>query len=241
MKKLIYGFQLASGRSHGRISSFHRGGAKKRRIRFIDRFRSLFNVYAKVVDINYDPYRRTRLALLVYTNGFVSYIPAVAGVTVGKYLVSLEDSSQDIDLVGCGTFLRYVKVGLKISCIELYPGYGSAVARAAGLFATLLRKYETVALLKLSSGEFRFFSLDCRCTIGELVSPTPSKAISKAGYNRWFGRRPVVRGRAMNPVDHPHGGRTNGGMVPTTPWARSVKGQKTSRSTSSLRVKKSRV
>lgn len=241
MKKLVYGFQLASGRNRGRISSFHRGGGKKRRIRFIDRFRSLFNVYAKVVEISYDPYRRTRLALLVYTNGFISYVPATAGIAVGKYLVSIEDSSEDLDTIGCGTFLRNVKVGLKISCIELYPGYGSAVARSAGLCATLLRKYENVALLKLSSGEFRFFSLDCRCTIGELLPPVFSKSVSKAGYNRWFGRRPVVRGRAMNPVDHPHGGRTNGGMVPTTPWARLVKGQKTSRSTSSLRIKRSRV
>jgi large subunit ribosomal protein L2 len=242
MKKLLYGFHSSTGRSRGQISSFHRGGASKRNFYFIDRFRGILNVSAKVLKFSYDPLRRTRLSLLLYTNGFVSFVPAVKGVEIGSYLSSVEDSLE-LELTSPGTSccLKHVKPGLRVSNIELYPGFGASVARSGGLFAILLRKYERVALLKLNSGEFRFFSLNCRCTIGELLPPMSSKAVSKAGFNRWYGWRPVVRGRAMNPVDHPHGGRTNGGMVPTTPWARQVKGQKTSRSTSSLRIKKSRI
>lgn len=241
MKKLIYGFQSSTGRSRGQISSFHRGGGLKRNFYFVDRFRNLLDVSAKVLKVGYDPLRRTRLALLLYTNGFISFIPATKGMIVGSYVVSVEDSGVELKQAGTSCCLREVKPGLRISNIELYPGFGASIARAGGLFATLLRKYEKVALLKLNSGEFRLFSLDCRCTIGELLPPLGSKFKKKAGFNRWYGWRPVVRGRAMNPVDHPHGGRTNGGMVPTTPWARLVKGQKTSRSRSSLRVKKSRV
>lgn len=241
MKKLSYGFQSSAGRSRGQISSFHRGGGSKKNLYFIDRFRGLLEVFAKVLKIGYDPLRRTRLSLLLYTNGFVSYIPAVKGVEPGAYLLSIEESEQELTRPGTSCLLKHVKPGLRISNIELYPGFGAAIARAGGLFATLLRKYDKVALVKLNSGEYRFFSLNCRCTIGELLPPMSSKAVNKAGFNRWYGWRPVVRGRAMNPVDHPHGGRTNGGIVPTTPWARQVKGQKTSRSTSSLRVKKSRV
>lgn len=243
MKKLLYGFHSSVGRSRGQISSFHRGGASKRNFYFIDRFRSILHVSAKVLKLSYDPLRRTRLSLLLYTNGFVSFVPAVRGVELGSYVSSFQEGREELELVtpGISCCLKDVKPGLRVSNIELYPGFGASVARAGGLFAILLRKYDKVALLKLTSGEFRFFSLSCRCTIGELLPPVSSRAATKAGFNRWYGWRPVVRGRAMNPVDHPHGGRTNGGMVPTTPWARQVKGQKTSRSISSLRVKKSRV
>jgi large subunit ribosomal protein L2 len=242
MKKLLYGFHSSVGKSRGQISSFHRGGAAKKNLHFIDRFRGLFGVSAKVIKFSYDPLRRTRLALLLYTNGFVTYVPAVKNVNIGSYVVSVgANNASELFRPGTSCLLRDVKPGLRISNVELYPGFGAAIARAGGLFAILLRKYEKVALLKLSSGEFRFFSLSCRCAIGELLPPNISKAASKAGHNRWYGWRPVVRGRAMNPVDHPHGGRTNGGIVPTTPWARQVKGQKTSRSTSSLRLKKSRL
>lgn len=214
----------------------------KKNLYFIDRFRGLLGVSAKVLKISYDPLRKTRLALLLYTNGFVTYIPAVKDLKVGTYTTSVGDKNAfEESRPGVSCLLRNVKSGLRVSNIELYPGFGSAVARSGGLFATLLRKYEKVALLKLNSGEFRFFSLNCRCTVGELLPPKISKSSNKAGYNRWYGWRPVVRGRAMNPVDHPHGGRTNGGIVPTTPWARQVKGQKTSRSLSSLRLKKSRL
>lgn len=242
MKKLSYGFHSSVGRNRGQISSFHRGGASKKNFYFIDRFRGLLGVSAKVLKIGYDPLRKTRLALLLYTNGFVTYIPAVKDLNVGSYTTSMGDTSaSEVSRPGVSCLLRNVKPGLRVSNIELYPGFGSAIARSGGLFAILLRKYEKVALLKLNSGEFRFFSLNCRCTVGELLPPKISKSANKAGYNRWYGWRPVVRGRAMNPVDHPHGGRTNGGIVPTTPWARQVKGQKTSRSNSSLRLKKSRL
>jgi large subunit ribosomal protein L2 len=242
MKKLSYGFQSATGRNKGLISSYHRGGGHKKQFRVIDRFRFLYDVPAKVIAIRYDPKRSARLALLLYTNGFVSYVPAIFGVPVGAYVLStrglaVTESSEK----GLSCPLRLVKTGLRISNLELHPGFGSSVARAGGLFAVIVRKYKELALVKLASGEFRFFSLDCSCTIGALAEALPSRSSFKAGFNRWHGWRPVVRGRAMNPVDHPHGGRTNGGMTPTTPWARSVKGQRTSRSVSSLRLNSSRV
>jgi len=242
MKKLSYGFHFATGRNRGLISSYHRGGGHKKKLRVIDRFRFLYDVPAKVLSIDYDPTRSARLALLLYTNGFVSYVPAIEGVSVGSYVCSVDSSvNSERSELGLSCPLRFVKTGLRVSNIELYPGYGSTVVRASGVFATLIRKYESVALLKLSSGEFRFFSLASFCTIGAVLEPTRSLRSFKAGFNRWHGWRPVVRGRAMNPVDHPHGGRTNGGMTPTTPWARTVKGQKTSRSVSSLRLKSFRV
>lgn len=242
MKKLLYGFHFAAGRNRGLISSYHRGGGHKKLFRIVDRFRFIYDIPAKVISIQYDPKRSARLALLMYTSGFVSYVPAIAGVSVGNYVLSINRSSNfERTEPGLSCPLRFVKTGLRVSNIELYPGYGAAIARSSGLFATLVRKYSDVALLKLASGEFRFFSLSCFCTVGVVFESPRSLRSFKAGFNRWHGWRPVVRGRAMNPVDHPHGGRTNGGMTPTTPWARSVKGQRTSRSTSPLRLKSSRV
>jgi large subunit ribosomal protein L2 len=242
MKKLLYGFHSAVGRNNGLISSYHRGGGHRKQLRVVDRFRFLYDVPAKVLSIQYDPKRSARLALLLYTNGYVSFVPAISEVVVGKYIVSrLTSSSLENTEKGLSCPIRFVKVGLRISNIELYPGFGAVVARSGGLFAVLVRKYNDLALLKLASGEFRFFSLSCFCTIGATLLPHTSRNASKAGFNRWHGWRPVVRGRAMNPVDHPHGGRTNGGMTPTTPWARWVKGQSTSRSSSSLRLKSPRV
>jgi large subunit ribosomal protein L2 len=242
MKQLLFGFHSAVGRNKGLISSYHRGGGHKKSFRIVDRFRFLYDVPAKVLSIQYDPKRSSRLALLLYTNGYVSYIPAILGVSVGKYVFSRTKTlSHENTEKGLSCPIRFVKTGARVSNLELYPGFGSVVARSGGLFAVLVRKYKELALVKLSSGEFRFFSLDCFCTIGVLLADSVSRNANKAGYNRWHGWRPVVRGRAMNPVDHPHGGRTNGGMTPTTPWARSVKGQTTSRSVSSLRLKSSRV
>jgi large subunit ribosomal protein L2 len=223
MKQLLFGFHSAVGRNKGLISSYHRGGGHKKSFRIVDRFRFLYDVPAKVLSIQY-------------------YIPAILGVSVGKYVFSRTKTlSHENTEKGLSCPIRFVKTGARVSNLELYPGFGSVVARSGGLFAVLVRKYKELALVKLSSGEFRFFSLDCFCTIGVLLADSVSRNANKAGYNRWHGWRPVVRGRAMNPVDHPHGGRTNGGMTPTTPWARSVKGQTTSRSVSSLRLKSSRV
>jgi large subunit ribosomal protein L2 len=243
MKKLSYGFHFSNGRNRGLISSYHRGGGNKKQLRLIDRFRCLYNVSAKVVDIQYDPTRSAKISLVLYTNGIVSYLPAIQGLKIGSYVKSItsiaEEQAPSFTQTGLSCPLRFVKTGFRVCSIEFYPTYGSAVARSAGLFATLVRKYNDVALLRLSSGELRFFSLDCFCTIGTLLARKSSLDFVKAGVNRWAGWRPVVRGRAMNPVDHPHGGRTNGGMTPTTPWARWVKGQKTSRSTSTLRLRPS--
>jgi large subunit ribosomal protein L2 len=242
MKKLKYGFHFVAGRSKGRIVSYHRGGGEKKSYYFIDRFRFLYDVPAKVYRLAYLPRSASKLTLLIYSNGFVSYVPAISGVLVGNYLKSSTFFAYEALSKGDSVQLQFVKSGSRVSSIELYPGFGSSIARAAGLFATVLRKYSNMVLLRLSSGEFRFFSSSCFCTIGGVLStPFQVSRTHNAGFRRRLGWRPVVRGRAMNPVDHPHGGRTNGGMVPTTPWARHVKGQKTSRSTSALRLNYSRL
>lgn len=239
MKKLHYGFHLAVGRNHGRISSYHRGGGIKSSYIFIDRFRALSNLPAKVIGFYPVPKSFTRVALLLYTNGVISFIPGVTDLIVGEYLNPTDPTVQSQS--GQALPLSSVRPGTRVSSIELYPGFGSTVARAPGLFATVMRKYSDLVLLRLSSGEFRFFLTDCFCTLGANLSATRSSWMFKAGFSRSVGKRPVVRGRAMNPVDHPHGGRTNGGMVPTTPWARQVKGQKTSRSNSRFRLKLAKV
>jgi len=239
MKKLYYGFHLAVGRNRGRISSYHRGGGLKRSYLFIDRFRSLFNLPAKIINFYTIPGRFSRIALLLYTNGVISFIPAIDGLKVGDYVYSTRDTGPSI--LGSSLSLSHVKVGTRVSSIELYPGFGAVVSRAPGLFSVVVRKYSDLVLLKLSSGEFRFFLNNCACTVGTNSTFVKPVSTFKAGFSRIVGKRPVVRGRAMNPVDHPHGGRTNGGMVPTTPWARHVKGQKTSRSTSVFRLKISKV
>jgi large subunit ribosomal protein L2 len=239
MKKLLYGFQFAFGRNRGLISSYHRGGGHKHRYRVVDRFRFLYPLPAKVLAFHYDPCRSVVLALLLYTNGILSYLPATSGLHVNSFVPPVPLGVDKLVLPkGLSCTIRFIRPGVRISNLELYPSYGASIVRSGGLFASVVRRYEELSLVKLSSGEYRFFSVNCLCTVGSLQEAERSSFAHKAGYNRWYGNRPVVRGRAMNPVDHPHGGRTNGGMVPTTPWARTVKGQRTSRSTTTLRLKK---
>lgn len=237
MKKLTYGFHFVKGRSNGRISSFHRGGGNKKLVRLVDRFSSLYDVPAKVVRLEYDPCRSSKLALLAYTNGCLSYVPAVQNLMVGDYVCNSDSAHLLEQGNGFTLKLRFVKIGSKLSSVEFYPLSGASLSRAAGNYSVLVRKYSDGALLRLPSGEFRLFSLDCFCTVGSVSQVSVKSKLSKAGENRWHGIRPIVRGRAMNPVDHPHGGRTNGGMVPSTPWGQIAKGVKTSNSRSSLRLK----
>jgi large subunit ribosomal protein L2 len=237
MKKLVYGFHFAAGRNNGLISSYHRGGANKRRIRFIDRFRFLYNIPGKILKVI--PNSNSPLALVLYTNGYLSYLPALSNFKE-RYISSIFSSSNTLHTkVGLSCPIKLVKTGSHISSVELYPSSGSKICRSSGLFCTLIRKYGDLALLKLPSGEYRFFSVEAFCTIGSILG-RENRALFKAGQNRWKGKRPIVRGRAMNPVDHPHGGRTRGGMVPTTPWGRIAKGKKTSTSTSLLRLRRRR-
>lgn len=241
MKKLYYGFHFVAGRSNGRITSYHRGGGTKKRYLFIDRFRVLYQLPAKVISFLTVSGSCRKVALLLYSNGIISFIPATVYLEEGDYVSSSFLPTSDLNLIGSAFPLSTLKLGTRVSSVELYPGFGSAVARAPGLFATVIRKYVDLVLLRLSSGEFRFFLSTCFCTVGANQAPHKGSFSLNAGYSRRLGKRPVVRGRAMNPVDHPHGGRTNGGMVPTTPWARHVKGQKTSRSVTSLRLKVSKI
>ena len=242
VKKLKYGFHKVYGRSKGRICSYHLGGGHKKLYRFIDYKRVLTGVPAKIIKIEKDPYRSAPLFLVGFSNGLLGYHLGISGLGVGDYLeVSRCTSSDDLDQSGLSCPLGVVKVGCKVHNIEFYPGSGGALSRSAGSFSVILKKYPHKILLKLSSGEYRLFSSDCLCTIGR-VSGINHKEINliKAGRVRWLGRRPIVRGQAMNPIDHPHGGRTNGGKVPVTPWGRIAKGKTTRKRRKNLFIVKRR-
>ena len=241
MKKLKVGFKSAYGRSHGRISSFHREAGHKKVYCLIDFSRNFINIIGKIKFIKKDGYRTGYVAGILYTNGYFSYMLALEGMQVGNFIFNkvhnFEHTNQD--KIGLSCPLRYVKIGEKISNIEYFPGTGGKLARSAGLFAIIVKKYTNNVLIKLSSGEFRLFFLNCMCTIGQISnSKHHEKVKKKAGVNRILGWRPVVRGRAMNPVDHPHGGRTNGGIAPRTPWGFLTRGVKTVKNKKACIVKK---
>lgn len=240
MKKLSFGLHRVKGRSKGRISMYQRGGGHKRRYRYVDFYRNLPNVIGKILEVVYDPYRSSYLFCIGYTNGIVSYTLGIKELGVGDYIETRKQKGLDFSKPGISCFLGSVKVGSKVHNIEVKPRQGGQLVRSAGSCAILLKKYETkgFGLVKLPSKEYRLLPLECMCTIGTVSNPDhKDKKLAKAGSNRWRGKRPHVRGQAMNPVDHPHGGRTNGGKVPRTPWGQTAKGIKTSRSRSQHRVK----
>jgi len=219
-KSLTSGLSKKGGRNvYGRITKRHTGGGHKRRYRQIDFKRLKDGVPAKVAAIEYDPNRSARIALLHYADGEKRYIPAPIGLKVGATVVSGPES--DIR-VGNSLPLANIPVGTMIHCLELKPGRGAQMARGAGTSAQLLAKEGKMAHVRLPSGEVRLLSVDCRATIGEVGNVTHENLSGgKAGRSRWKGRRPHVRGTAMNPVDHPHGGgegKTTAGRHPVTPW-----------------------
>lgn len=211
-----------AGRNNkGRITSRHRGGGHKRRYRIIDFRRTKDGVPAKVAAIEYDPNRNARIALLHYVDGEKSYILAPLGVKVGDMLES--GSKADIR-PGNALPLRNIPGGTMVHAIELRPGGGAKLARAAGASVQLMSKEGEKALLRLPSGEMRNVALDCRATVGQ-VGNTEAELVKlgKAGRNRWKGVRPQTRGVAMNPVDHPLGGgegKSSGGRHPVSPWGK---------------------
>jgi large subunit ribosomal protein L2 len=219
-----------SGRNNaGRITVRRRGGGHKKHIRVVDFKRSdKDNVEAVVKAIHYDPNRSAYLALICYTDGEFSYIIAPEGLKVGDKVVS-----GDNVLPENGNFLplKNIPTNKRIFCIELKPGTGAKLARSAGASVQLLQKEGKYAILKLRSGEMRKVLLDCRACIGVASNPKhKNRKLGKAGANRWRGRRPTVRGVAMNPVDHPHGGgegRTSGGRHPVSPTGVPAKGYRT--------------
>ncbi len=220
-----------SGRNnHGRITVRHKGGGSKQRYRIIDFKRNKDGIPAKVERIEYDPNRTSHIALLLYADGERRYIIAPAGVTQGTILYS--GSEADIEKGNCLP-LRNIPVGTNLHCIEMQPGKGAQLARSAGASVQLVAREGAYATLRLRSGEMRRVPIDCRATIGEVSNGEHSlRKLGKAGAKRWRGIRPTVRGVAMNPVDHPHGGgegRTSGGRHPVSPWGTPTKGYKTRR------------
>ena len=223
---LVESQKRGSGRNnHGHITTRHKGGGHKQHYRIVDFKRNKDGITAKVERLEYDPNRSANLALLLYADGERRYIIAPRGVAVGVQLMS---GSEAAIKPGNTLPLRNIPVGTTIHCIEMQPGKGAQIARSAGASVQLLAREGIYAQVRLRSGEIRKVHVDCRATIGEVGNEEHSlRSIGKAGAQRWRGIRPTVRGIAMNPVDHPHGGRTNGGMHPVSPWGTPTKGYKT--------------
>jgi large subunit ribosomal protein L2 len=226
IKALTEGKRKSGGRNnHGHLTSFRKGGGHKQRYRIVDFKRRKFDVPATVERLEYDPNRTAFIALIRYDDGELSYILAPQRLRVGDKVVSGERS--DIK-PGNALPLKNIPVGTIIHNVEMKPEAGGKLARAAGTFVQLVGRDTDYALLRLGSGEVRRVHLECLATIGAVSNPDQQNiVIGKAGRSRWLGIRPVTRGIAMNPVDHPHGGRTNGGMHWVTPWGISTKGKKT--------------
>ena len=226
---LVEKLNKTGGRNNqGRITVRHIGGGTRSKYRIIDFKRTKDGIEGKVERIEYDPNRSALIALLVYKDGERRYIIAPAGLEAGSTVVSGEDSP--ISTGNCLP-LRNIPVGTTIHCVELKPGKGAQMIRSAGCSAQIVAKEGSYSTLKLRSGEMRKILSSCRAVIGEVSNSEHSlRSLGKAGANRWRGIRPTVRGVAMNPVDHPHGGgegRTSGGRHPVTPWGVPTKGYKT--------------
>ena len=214
--------------SAGRITTRHIGGGHKRKYRVIDFRRNKDGVPGIVERLEYDPNRSANIALIKYMDGDRRYMIAVRGLKVGDRVESGDSATIK---PGNALPLRNIPLGTPVHCIELKIGKGAQIARSAGASVQLLAKEGRYATLRLRSGEVRKVLLECRATIGEVANSEHSlRSLGKAGASRWRGVRPTVRGVAMNPVDHPHGGgegRTSGGRHPVTPWGYATKGRKT--------------
>jgi large subunit ribosomal protein L2 len=220
-----------TGRNNqGRITMRHKGGGHKQHYRMIDFRRNKDGIVARVERLEYDPNRSAHLALLLYADGERRYVLAPKGVTAGAQLVSGVEAPIK---TGNALPLRSIPVGTTVHCIEMLPGKGAQLARSAGASAQLLAREGSYAQLRLRSGEIRKVHVDCRATIGEVGNEEHNlESIGKAGRKRWRGVRPTVRGVAMNPIDHPHGGgegRTAAAQPPVSPWGVQTKGYKTRR------------
>lgn len=212
----------------GRITTRHKGGGHKQRYRAIDFKRNKDGIDAVVERIEYDPNRSAHIALLKYIDGERTYIVAPKGVKVGDTLRSGDDAGMKL---GNCLPLRNIPVGSVIHCVELKPGKGAQIARSAGTSVQFVARDGAYSTLRLRSGEMRKVLSECRAVLGEVGNGEHSlRSLGKAGATRWRGVRPTVRGVAMNPVDHPHGGgegRTSGGRHPVSPWGMPTKGKKT--------------
>ena len=229
VKTLTEGLTKSGGRNNaGRITARRRGGGHKRSYRIIDFKRRKWDMAATVERLEYDPNRTAFIALIKYEDGELAYIIAPQRLGVGDKVIA----GEKVDVKpGCAMPLRSVPIGSIIHNIEMKPGKGGQIARSAGAFAQIVGRDQTYAIIRLGSGEQRLIHSDCMATIGAVSNPDQSNIkLAKAGRNRWMGKRPSVRGVAMNPVDHPHGGgegKTSGGRHPVTPWGKSTKGKRT--------------
>ncbi|HDG97127.1 MAG TPA: 50S ribosomal protein L2 [Desulfobacterales bacterium] len=228
-KSLVVSLTKSGGRNNlGRITARHRGGGQKRKYRIIDFKRDKDGIPAKVAAIEYDPNRSAHIALLHYLDGEKRYILAPNNLRVGDRVIS--GSGVEVR-TGNALPLREIPLGTHVHNIELYPGHGGQLVRGAGAYGQVMAKEGKYAQVKLPSGEVRMILLECKATIGQVGNLDHENiSIGKAGRNRWLGRRPKVRGVAMNPVDHPHGGgegKSSGGRHPVTPWGVPTKGYKT--------------
>jgi large subunit ribosomal protein L2 len=226
VKALTEGMTKSGGRSNtGRITSRRKGGGHKAAYRLIDFKRRKFDVAATVERLEYDPNRTGYIALIKYADGELSYILAPQRLAVGDTVTS----GRTVDVKpGNAMPLGAMPVGTIVHNIETKPGGGGALARSAGTYAMLAGRDQGYALLKLKSGETRMVRSDCMATVGAVSNPDHvNEVVGKAGRTRWKGARPVSRGIARNPVDHPNGGRTNGGKHWATPWGKPTKGKKT--------------
>ncbi len=229
-KSLTVSLKRSGGRTNnGRTTLRFRGGGAKRRYRIIDFKRNKDNIPAKVASIEYDPNRSANIALLVYADGEKRYILAPRGLKVGQHV----ESGENVDItVGNALPLRFIPVGQTVHNVEMKPGKGAQLVRTAGAEAQLMAKEGKYAQLRLPSGEYRLISLDCKATIGAVGNADHGLVrLGKAGKKRYLGRKPHVRGSAMNPVDHPHGGGEGrapvGRPAPMTPWGKKSRGVKT--------------
>ncbi len=217
----------AARNNHGQITIRHKGGGHKRRYRIVDFLRNKIDIPAKVVAIEYDPNRSCRIALLHYADGAKSYIIAPVGLAVGAEVISSEKA--DIK-PGNSLKLSSIPVGTVIHNLEMRPGKGGQIARGAGVSCTLVGRVGKYAQIKMPSGETRQILAECRASVGQVGNiHNENITIGKAGRSRWMGKRPTVRGMAMNPIDHPLGGGegVGKGNHPVTPWGKPCKGHKT--------------
>lgn len=231
-KPLLQSLNKSGGRnSRGRISIRHRGGGHKRSYRIIDFKRDKIEVPGEVETVEYDPNRSAFISLVKYKDGERRYILAPLDLEVGQAIIS---SNKQVDILpGNAMPLRYIPLGTIIHNIEMRKSKGGQIAKSAGTGAQILAKEGDYAQVRLPSSEIRKIHLDCRATIGQVGNVSYQNiSIGKAGRNRWKGKKPHVRGTAMNPIDHPHGGgegKAKGGRNPVTPWGKPTKGYKTRR------------
>lgn len=228
-KSLVKPLSKTGGRnSYGRVTAWHRGGGHKRRYRVIDFKRNKENIPAKVASIEYDPNRSANIALLHYLDGEKRYILAPVGLSVGDTIITSADA--DIKPGNCLRLLN-IPLGTVVHNVEMKPGKGGQLARSAGVGTQLIAKEGKYAILRMPSTEMRMVPIECKATVGQVGNiDHENLSIGKAGRTRWLGRRPHVRGVAMNPVDHPMGGgegRSSGGRHPCTPWGVPTKGYRT--------------